>query len=161
MSGGELYQRPTRAVAAFPTNDDLTMIYVEAPRTELESFRSDIEGHYLKTLEQCADVADRVRAGQRAERFRATPDLPNTFRVPHGPGWALVGDAGLVMDPITAQGIGNALRDAETLAHAIAVGLDGGRPLDAGLSDYQRRPDAAVGPMYDFTTNLAAFNPPS
>ena len=26
MSGGELYRRPSRAVAAFPTNDDLTMI---------------------------------------------------------------------------------------------------------------------------------------
>jgi len=160
MSGGELYQRPTRAVAAFPTNDDLTMIYVEAPRTEFETFRSDIEGHYLKTLEQCADLADRVRAGQRAERFRTTPDLPNTFRVPYGPGWALVGDAGVVMDPITAQGIGNALRDAELLADAIAAGLGRGQPFDAGLAGHQRRRDAAIGPMYDFTTDLAAFNPP-
>ena len=160
MSGGELYQRPARAVAAFPTNDDLTMIYVAAPRTEFETFRSDIEGHYLKTLEQCADLADRVREGQRAERFRTTPELPNTFRVSHGPGWALVGDAGVVMDPITAQGIGNALRDAELLADAIPAELGRGQPFDAGLAGHQRRRDAAIGPMYDFTTDLAAFNPP-
>jgi 2-polyprenyl-6-methoxyphenol hydroxylase-like FAD-dependent oxidoreductase len=157
MAGGELYQRPRRAVAAFPTNDDLTMIYVAAPRTEFETFRTDIEGHYLKTLDLCGDLADRVREGERAERFRTTPDLPNTFRVPHGPGWALVGDAGVVMDPITAQGIGNALRDAELLADAIAAELDGGRPFGA---DHQQRRDAAIGPMYDFTTDLAAFNPP-
>jgi 2-polyprenyl-6-methoxyphenol hydroxylase-like FAD-dependent oxidoreductase len=160
MAGGELYQRPRRAVAAFPTNDNLTMVYVAAPRTEFETFRTDIEGHYLKTLELCGDLADRVRQGERAERFRTTPDLPNVFRVPHGPGWALVGDAGVVMDPITAQGIGNALRDAELLADAIAAGLDGGRPLGACLADHQRRRDAAIGPMYDFTTDLAAFNPP-
>jgi hypothetical protein len=33
----------------------------------------------------------------------AGPDLPNFFRKPYGPGWALVGDAGPVMDPITGQ----------------------------------------------------------
>jgi hypothetical protein len=72
----------------------------------------------------------------------------------------LVGDAGVVMDPITAQGIGNALGDAELLADAIAAGFDRGRPFDASLADHQRRRDAAIGPMYDFTTDLAAFNPP-
>lgn len=159
-AGGELYQRPGRAVAAFPTNNDLTMIYVAAPLAEFATFRTDIEGHYLKTLDLCGDLGDRVRAGERAERFRATPDLPNTFRVPHGPGCALVGDAGLVMDPITAQGIGNALHEAELLAEALAAGLGGGRPLHAALADYQRRRDAALAPMYDFTTALAAFSPP-
>jgi 2-polyprenyl-6-methoxyphenol hydroxylase-like FAD-dependent oxidoreductase len=159
-AGGELYQRPGRAVAAFPTNDDLTMIYVAAPLTEFETFRIDVEGHYLRTLDTCGDLGDRVRGGERAERFRTTQDLPNAFRLPYGPGWALAGDAGLVMDPITAQGIGNALREAELLAAAIAAGLDGGRPLDAALADYQRCRDAALGPMYDFTIDLAAFNPP-
>jgi hypothetical protein len=60
----------------------------------------------------------------------------------------------------TAHGIGNALRDAERLADAIATGLDGGRLLNASLADHQRRRDAAIGPMYDFSTDLAAFNPP-
>jgi 2-polyprenyl-6-methoxyphenol hydroxylase-like FAD-dependent oxidoreductase len=159
-AGGELYQRPDRAVAVFPTNDHLTMIYVAAPRTEFAAFRTDVEGHYLKTLDICGDLGDRVREGERAERFRTTPDLPNTFRVPCGPGWALVGDAGLVMDPITAQGIGNALREAEMLAAAIAAGLSGAQPLDAALADYQRRRDATFAPMYDFTADLATFSPP-
>lgn len=159
-AGGELYQRPGRAVAAFPTNDDLTMIYVAAPLTEFPTFRTDVEGHYLRTLDGCADLGARVRAGERAERFRTTPDLPNTFRVPYGPGWALVGDAGLVMDPITAQGIGNALYQAELLADAVTTGLTDARSLEAALADYQRRRDAALGPMYDFTAGLAALGPP-
>jgi flavin-dependent dehydrogenase len=40
--------------------------------------------------------------------------------VPSGLGWALVGDAGLRMDPITGQGIADAFRDAELLADAVA-----------------------------------------
>jgi len=160
LTRGELYQRPGRAVAAFPTNDGLTIVYVAAPRRDLAAFRSDIEGHYLKTVDLCGDLGDRVRAGERAERFRTTPDLPNTFRIPYGPGWALVGDAGAVMDPITAQGIGNALRDAERLAGAIAAGLDELGSLSARLADYQQCRDAAIGPMYDFTVGVAAFRPP-
>jgi len=89
------------------------------------------------------------------------PDQPNTFRACHGPGWALVGDAGVVMDSVTAQGITNALRDAELLAGAIVAGLDGARPLSASLAEHQRRRDAAIRPMYDFTVRLARFASPS
>jgi 2-polyprenyl-6-methoxyphenol hydroxylase-like FAD-dependent oxidoreductase len=103
----------------------------------------------------------RVRAGRRAERFRASPDLPNYVRRPYGPGWALVGDAGLVMDPITGQGIGDALRDAELLAEAVSAGLGGHRPLEAALTGYERARDRAALPMYEFTTQLASFAPPT
>lgn len=100
-------------------------------------------------------------AGDRAERFRTTPDLPHAIHVPYGPGWALVGDAGLVMDPITAQGIGNALREAEMLAESITAPLENGRPLRPALAAYHRRRDAALRPMYDLTADVAAFHPPS
>jgi 2-polyprenyl-6-methoxyphenol hydroxylase-like FAD-dependent oxidoreductase len=162
MSAGELYQRPGRAVAAFPTNDGLVMVYVEGPLAEFGDFRADMDTYYRKTLDLCGDLGDRVRDGVRAERFRATPDLPNLFRVPCGPGWALVGDAGVVMDPVTAQGITNAFRDAEFLADAVATGLGAGgtRRLDRELAGYWRRRDAAVRPMYDLTVRLAALEPP-
>jgi 2-polyprenyl-6-methoxyphenol hydroxylase-like FAD-dependent oxidoreductase len=159
LTAGELYLRPGRAVAAFPTNDDLTMVYLAEPATGFAQFRTGIEGHYLRSLDLCGDLGERVRGGRRAERLRATPDLPGAFRVPYGPGWALVGDAGVVMDPVSAQGIGNALRDAELLADAIVAGLAGGRPADAHLAGYHRRRDAAVRPMYDLTAGLAALEP--
>ena len=135
VSGGELYQRPERAVAVFPTNDELTMVYAAAPMTEFASARADLEGHYLRTLDLCGDLGDRVRSGSRAERLRTTPDQPNTFRCSHGPGWALAGDAGVVMDSVSAQGMTNALRDASYLSAAVAAGLDGSRPLAGALHD--------------------------
>jgi FAD binding domain len=52
VTGGELYQRPGRAVAVFPTNDELTMVYAAAPMTEFASARADraIRGRYDFTL---------------------------------------------------------------------------------------------------------------
>ncbi len=159
VSGGELYQRPGRAVAVFPTNDELTIVYAAAPMTEFASARADLEGHFLRTLDLCGDLGERVRSGSRAERLRTTPDQPNTFRCPHGPGWALAGDAGVVMDSVSAQGMTNALRDASLLSAAVAAGLDGSQPLAGALHDHQRRRDRAIRGMYDFTVGLAAFPP--
>ena len=159
VGGGELYQRPGRAVAVFPTNDELTIVYAAAPMTEFASARADLEGHYLRTLGLCGDLGERVRSGSRVERLRITPDQPNTFRCSHGPGWALAGDAGVVMDSISAQGMTNALRDANDLSAAVAAGLGGSRPLAGALHGHQRRRDRAIRGIYDFTVGLAAFPP--
>ncbi len=159
VSGGELYQRPGRAVAVFPTNDDLTMVYVAARMTEFALARADLEGHYLRALDLCGDLGERVRSGSRAERIRTTPDQPNAFRWPYGPGWALVGDAGVVMDSVSAQGMTSALRDADYLSAAVIAGLGGRRPLDAALRDHHSRRDRAIRGMYDFTLRLAALGP--
>jgi 2-polyprenyl-6-methoxyphenol hydroxylase-like FAD-dependent oxidoreductase len=151
LAVGELYHRPGLVVAAFPTNDNLTMVYAAAPRAGFDAERADLEAHFLAILDQCGDLGERVRAGVREERLRTAPDQPNTFRVPHGPGWALVGDAGVVMDSITAQGITNALRDAELLADAVTGGT---------LAGHRRRRDKQIKPMYDLTVALARFGPP-
>jgi 2-polyprenyl-6-methoxyphenol hydroxylase-like FAD-dependent oxidoreductase len=160
LEGGEIYARQRRAIGAWPTNDGLTMTYVGWPVEEFPAFRADVVGNVLGTLDMAGDLGERVRAGRRAERFRASPDLPNFLRKPWGPGWALVGDAGLVMDPITGQGIGDALRDAELLAEAVSSGLGGRQPLAAALAGYERERDRAALPMYEFTTELAGFAPP-
>lgn len=159
MARGEMYQRPGRVVAAFPTNDNLTMVYVSAPLAEFETARRDLEGSYLRTLDDCADLGERVRAAQRVERLRTTPDQPNLLRQASGPGWALVGDAGVVMDSITAQGISNALRDADRLGSAIVAGLGGATALEAALARRARQRDRAIIPMYDFTVDLTRFKP--
>jgi flavin-dependent dehydrogenase len=152
MHGGAMYGRPHRAIGAWPTNDGLTMTYVAAPIAEFAHARKDIEAHILNALDQAGDLGERVRAGRRAERLYGTADLASRFHVPYGPGWALVGDAGLTLDPVTGQGIGDAFRDAESLANAI---IDG-RPLH----DYQRARDAATKPMYELTAQVASFQPP-
>jgi 2-polyprenyl-6-methoxyphenol hydroxylase-like FAD-dependent oxidoreductase len=159
VTGGELYGRPGCAVGAWPTNGGLVMTYLAWPSARFDEFRADPEGNFLRTLD-AVGLGERIRAGRRAERFRGTPDLPSYFRKPYGPGWALVGDAGLLLDPITGQGISDAFRDAELLADAVVTGLSGDRSLAKTLAGYQRARDRAARPMSDFTARLAALNPP-
>ena len=82
------------------------------PAAEFEANKHDVEGNYLKTLDLVPEFAERVRGAKREEKFYGAA-LPNFFRKPYGPGWALVGDAGYNKDPITAHGILDAFRDAE------------------------------------------------
>jgi 2-polyprenyl-6-methoxyphenol hydroxylase-like FAD-dependent oxidoreductase len=103
-------------------------------------------------------LAARVNEGERVERFRFTHETDNFFRVPAGPGWALVGDAGYHKDPITAQGMLDAFRDAELLADTIDRGLE--HDLDRALVEYQRARDAAALPIYEFTCQLAHVEQP-
>jgi 2-polyprenyl-6-methoxyphenol hydroxylase-like FAD-dependent oxidoreductase len=63
------------------------------------------------------------------------------------------------MDPVTGQGIGHALRDAESLSAAVVAGLSGAKPLDQALASHHRARDKAVLPMYEFTLGLARFAP--
>ena len=160
IEGNEFYVRNRCLIVACPTNDGLVITYVTRPVEEFRHFRSDLESNFLKTLDLAGDLGERVRNARRAGRFRGTTDLPNFFRKPHGPGWALVGDAELVMDPITGQGIGHAFRDAELLADAICAGFDGQQPLDAALVSYEQKRNQEALPMYEFTTDLASYRPP-
>ncbi|HEX3645893.1 MAG TPA: hypothetical protein VHT95_09805, partial [Vicinamibacterales bacterium] len=64
-------------------------------------------------------------------------------------------------DPITAQGISDAFRDAETCASALDQSLTGDRPFDDAMREYQLKRDQHVMPMYEFTCQLARLEPPS
>ncbi len=160
VEGPELYVRPDRMLVASPTNDGLTILIVFWPNAAFAQVSADVERAYMAAVDLAPGLAERVRAGRRAERFHGTADLPFFFRKPHGPGWALVGDAGYHKDPITAQGIADAFRDAELLADAVDDGLSGRRPLEDALADYQRCRDEAVRPIYEMTYQFASLQPP-
>ncbi|MCA1846451.1 MAG: NAD(P)/FAD-dependent oxidoreductase [Actinobacteria bacterium] len=159
VDGFEIVMRPDRGWGAMPTNDGLTLLVVGWPYGESSAYKTDVEANYLKTLELAPEVADRVRGATREMRF-AGGAVPNFFRKPFGPGWALVGDAGYTKDPITAQGISDAFRDAELCSTALDETFSAGRPFDEAMAAYHHRRDAAVLPIYEFTTQLATLQAP-
>jgi flavin-dependent dehydrogenase len=161
VDGVELYPRPGRLISAGATNDAQTLVIVYWPKELFHDVRSDIEGTFLAAIDLVPDLAERLRAGERAEHFRGTGDLPFYLRKPYGPGWALVGDAGYHKDPITAQGITDAFRDADLLAQAIDDGLSGACSLDDALAQYERLRNEAVMPISEFTQEIAALEPPT
>jgi 2-polyprenyl-6-methoxyphenol hydroxylase-like FAD-dependent oxidoreductase len=155
----ETYVRPSRGMAAWPTNDDLTVVIAGWPYPEFEANKKDIEGNLAKTYDLAPSFAERLQAGTRETRFVGAA-VSNFFRKPFGPGWALVGDAGYNKDFITAQGIDDAFRDAELCATALDETFTGAGSFDAAMADYQTRRDAQVLAMYEFTTELATLEPP-
>ncbi len=159
VQGGEIYRVGRRMLGAWPTNDGLTMIYVAWPAAEFDAFRSDVEGSYMATVDLVPCLAERVRAGRRAERISGSGEMLNHYHKPCGPGWALVGDAGYIKDPVTGLGISDAFRDAELLADALDAGFSGRAPLDAALADYERKRNAASKPFYDLTLDTARMEP--
>ena len=162
MDGGiEVYIRDRRAIIAAPTSDGQTMIAIQAPVAEFDTFRRDIEVQFTNSLAQAPEFLARVQRGQRETRFEGTADVPNYFRKPYGPGWALVGDAGYMRDPAFGQGISDAWRDADELAFELDSAWRGAQSVENGLAVYQQRRDTAVAAMYGLVLQLAALEPPS
>jgi 2-polyprenyl-6-methoxyphenol hydroxylase-like FAD-dependent oxidoreductase len=155
----EIYIRPNRGFGVMPTNDDLTLVIAGWPQAEHDANKHDIEGHYLKTIALVPEFAERLCGAKRQARFLGA-SVPNYFRKPYGPGWVLVGDASYLKDPITAQGINDAFRDAERCATALDEFFAGRRSFDDALADYQRVRDQHVTPMYEYTCELAMLQPP-
>lgn len=151
--------RGDRGIAFVPTHDDLTLVLVGCPYAQARAFRRDLERNYLAALELDPQVAAQFRGATRAGRI-VGGGVPNFFRRPFGPGWALVGDAGYTKDPITAQGITDAFHSAEWCAAALDEALTGGRPYAEAMAGYQRDRDRHVRALYQYTTRLATLEPP-
>ena len=155
----ETYIRAHRGFAVAPTHEGLTLTVGGWPYAEFETNKKDVEGHFLKMFDLVPEFAERVRGAKREAPF-AGAAVPNFFRKPYGPGWALVGDAGYNKDPITAQGITDAFRDAELCAIALDRTFTGARSFDEAMGEYQHTRDHHVRPMYEFTCQLATLEPP-
>jgi 2-polyprenyl-6-methoxyphenol hydroxylase-like FAD-dependent oxidoreductase len=159
-AGAELYPRDGRMIITGPTHDGLQIVVVFWPREEFNAVRADIEKSFLEALALAPPLAERLAAGERADRFYGIGELPFWYRKPFGPGWALVGDAGYHKDPITAQGISDAFRDAELLAGGLDDAFTGRRPFDEALGEYERVRNEETRGLYELTYELASLAPP-
>jgi 2-polyprenyl-6-methoxyphenol hydroxylase-like FAD-dependent oxidoreductase len=158
VTAAELSTRPGRFHVALPTNDDLVILSQVVPIAEADRYRGRVGERFHEVLSELPHLARRVHDAHQVEHFRSVRTSDSYFRQPAGPGWALVGDAGYHKDPITAQGMFDAFRDAELLADAVDSGLD--TDLASALLAYQRARDEAALPMYEFTCGLAELAPP-
>jgi 2-polyprenyl-6-methoxyphenol hydroxylase-like FAD-dependent oxidoreductase len=160
MNGAEVHWLDDCILFGFPTNDGETCVVVEWPNSRFHEIRADIEGNFERSLQGVPDFAARVAQGERSTRFVGTGEIPNYFRKPYGPGWALVGDAGYHKDPVTGLGIMDAFIDADLLAEALDAGLSGRMALDEALAGYEQRRNERAFPLYEFTIQSVSFQPP-
>jgi menaquinone-9 beta-reductase len=146
---------------AFPCDGELLLVLLQPPATRAAEFRADLPGAYERTVAAIPGLAERLRGCRRASKVRAATDIASYFRRSTGPGWALPGDAGHFKDPVTAQGIRDALRYGRTLGLAVASVLDDPRPLDAALARWERERDEDCLEVYQWTNVVARGEPMS
>jgi flavin-dependent dehydrogenase len=155
----KIYVRNKRVLFGFPTTGGQFGLFIGWPAAELPVVRADIERQFLAVVDLVPELAERVRNGRREERFYGASDLPNFYRKPYGPGWALVGDAGCHKDPYNALGMCDAFRDADWLVEAVDAGLAGRQPLEMALEEYERRRNKATASDYQRNLASAQFLP--
>jgi 2-polyprenyl-6-methoxyphenol hydroxylase-like FAD-dependent oxidoreductase len=157
--GASFHARPGQLILAWPTNDDMTCIYVAWPRQDFHQVRRDVEGRFHSALELVPGLREAAASGHREAPFTGTGDLPNYYRASAGPGWALAGDAGHHKDPCTGMGMSDAFLAADLLADAIHQALAGHQPMDQALACYQKKRDALTANGFELTLSTARLAP--
>lgn len=124
-------------IAAFPNEDDITVVVAGMRKDHLPEFRADPERAYRATIEAVPD-APPLDDAERVSKLIGKLDVPNVMRPAAAPGIAFVGDAALATDPTMGVGCGWAFQTAEWLADHTTVALRDGGDLEAALGRYRR-----------------------
>jgi flavin-dependent dehydrogenase len=164
QGGFEFHVARGAFAGVFPTHGGEACVWLCRPTADLGSIRTSGAGRvaaFLQGLDLVVPgLARRIRAGHVTAPVRGVVDLPSYIRGPHGPGWALVGDAGYHRDPITGHGITDAFRDAELLANALDRGIREPAAAADAMAAYQRNRDAMLREIFDLTRALTGFPSP-
>jgi flavin-dependent dehydrogenase len=133
----------------FQTDGGLLLIGVAPLQTELSSWKGRFEEAYLEALRASPVIAPIIEGNAREGKLLGLQKSRFFFRAAAGPGFALVGDAGLHKDPLPGFGITDALRDARNLGRAVLAGSD-----DA-LARYWRQRDVDSIDLFHFAHDMA------
>jgi flavin-dependent dehydrogenase len=133
-----------RQYLIFQTDSSLLVVGVGLPVAELPTWRGRFEEAYLEQMRAWPLTAAIVEGSSREGHLLGALKLRYFFREAAGPGFALVGDAGLFKDPTPGLGITDAVRDARSLGRAILAGSD------EALLRYWRERDMASTDLFYF-----------
>lgn len=152
--GFHWYFEKNAAAGIIPTNGNQHCVFVGVPRNQFAAtFRGDLEGGFKRVAAtNSPHLVERLNKAQTVGRLRGFSGGASFLRQSHGPGWALVGDAGYFKDPLTAHGITDALVGAELLSRAVL----NGRVF--AFARYQVERDTLARPLLEATDAIASFD---
>jgi hypothetical protein len=121
-------------------------------RDEASEAREDPEGYWQRKLDEHPGLRARIAGVDPStySKVRSTGQTPAFFRASSGPGWALVGDAGHFKDPVTGQGMRDAMWMGRTLAEQILSVLDDPTAVDRATRRWEANRDRHCLPAYHF-----------
>ncbi|WP_245567154.1 NAD(P)/FAD-dependent oxidoreductase [Nocardia vinacea] len=140
---------------AFPCDGGLLLCLIQPAAQEPRHVVGRADAAYQEMIADIPGLSERLRGCTMAGRVRSAVGITSYFRRSSGPGWALPGDAGHFKDPVTAQGIRDALRYGRLLGEIIAPVLEDSAALDVALRGWERRRELDCLDMYQWTNRLA------
>ena len=143
---------PRVGAGALPTTSGAVCVFASVAHERFGEVFQPVADGYRRLVAECAPwLSDWLGTAQLVSSLKGFGGTRGFFRKSHGPGWALVGDAGFFKDPITAHGITDALRDAELLARAALA--------DSPMAyvRYQDERDRLAMPVFDATEGIASY----
>ena len=158
LDGYHWYYGDGLSAGVIPTNDGLACVFAAGPAAVLAA-----RMRHSRPLDAARELLARLD-GWLTNLTSSAPlgpvrffrGLPARLRQPHGPGWALVGDAGWWKDPLSTYGITDAFRDAELVARAVVAGAASDHAMRIALCRYQAERDRMALPMHPIVDRLAS-----
>ncbi len=122
---------------AFPNPNGRIICLFMGDAAEVRVARRDPEGYWARKLAEHPGCAARLAGATNMTKLRSTDDTQAYWRASSGPGWALAGDAAHFKDPVTGQGMGDALRMGRTLGEALIPALGDRDETDRALRRWE------------------------
>ena len=136
----------TPMIAECDAGISMTIVYL--PQRGFDAFRRQKDENFWRLMDRDPRVGPRLRRGTQLTPIRGAGDFVNFLREPVGDGWALVGDSGQFKDPIFGQGIGDAVRSAESLADCLLEAESAAEDWRAALGKFRVMRDLDLVPNF-------------
>jgi 2-polyprenyl-6-methoxyphenol hydroxylase-like FAD-dependent oxidoreductase len=150
LDGIEFSRWGDEAAYVFPSDHELTCLAISMNVERYSWMRKDAKNRFWKRLHEYTSYNDRLSGLEVVgPPILGLGPVPNYMRLPYGPGWALVGDAGMHIDPWAGQGMDHASTHASLLADALLDFHSGRSTLDGALSAFHQKRNAAALKDYD------------
>lgn len=151
----EFHYNGNTLVYCFPCDSKLTLLAASVPIIQFAEFKKDTETVFQKVLESMEALSPRLSYAVREGPIQGSGNIPGYLRVPYGKGWALVGDAGMVMDPWSGQGIDQATTHAVLLGDFLDNFLSGVKDWETAMRAYHRERNDFSVKTYQRTCNFS------
>ena len=155
LDGPELSVFGDEIAYVFPSDGGTTCIALSINLSEYPRARSNREQYFTERIGAHPGIAERFAAAKKTGNLIGTACDPNYVRVPYGPGWALLGDAGMHQDPWSGRGIDMAAVHSTALAEAITSWMNGADSEESAMRSYHQRRNETGLELYWNTVRVA------
>jgi len=133
-----------------PIGEGLFLAMVAPHMSKFDEFVSDLENNYNNWLASKEELREIINHSKPISRIWGRGNLDNTYRDPICDGLVLLGDAGLDIDPLAAQGTAWAFISAEILAGVLGQCFKTNDLSREALGEFRTRRDERLLENFKF-----------